>query len=196
MKKLLAIALVLVMCLALVACGGEDTVKGKCDACGDEADLHTVEFNGDKYKVCKDCKKEIDGGFEGNYDDDDSDVDHSQGNVVAIPNTTSAVKEWVDENGDELCAALEQSFASTSGLTCTSDISVVGNGFIIAILINELSDVPAETRQQMQEAYDAMDAQFEAMLQGAQADVPELEFININVCDKNGYVLATIVTGD
>jgi len=108
----------------------------------------------------------------------------------------NAVAEWVEENEDDMLAAMEQSFAGSSGMTCTSSIKVSGNGFTINININELTNVTADQKKQLQDTYDAMDGQFEALLDNAQRELPELEYINYNVCDKYGNVLAVIRTGD
>lgn len=107
-----------------------------------------------------------------------------------------AVAEWVEENEDDMLEAMEQSFAGSSGMTCTSSIKVSGNGFTINININELTNVTADQKKQLQDTYDAMDGQFEALLDNAQRELPELEYINYNVCDKYGNVLAVIRTGD
>ncbi|MBR6693931.1 MAG: hypothetical protein IKL62_03175 [Clostridia bacterium] len=129
--------------------------------------------------------------------DDEEKTDDDDNDIVDIGgNNNNAVAEWVEENEDDMLAAMEQSFAGSSGMTCTSSIKVSGNGFTINININELTNVTADQKKQLQDTYDSMDSQFETLLDNAQLELPELEYINYNVCDKYGNVLAVIRTGD
>ena len=107
----------------------------------------------------------------------------------------AAVVEFVNENKSELLESMEESFAASSGMTCTSDIEVVGSGIVISININELDNIPKETKDLMQEVYDAMSGTFEGMLSDLQKEIPEVTFMQINVCEKDGDVLATIKAG-
>ena len=117
----------------------------------------------------------------------DKDSDNSSGN--------DSIVQYVEEYGDELLESLESSFATASGLTCTSSIKVVGTGFVINININELSDVSDEQKEQLQQNYDMMSSTFDGMLEDLQAELPALTYFTINVCDKAGNVLATIEAG-
>lgn len=88
MKKFLALMLaLLMMATVLCACGDdEETVKGECDACGDETELYTIKVEGEKVKVCGDCKEEFEAGEEDDsdrYEDDDDDDNY--GATVATP---------------------------------------------------------------------------------------------------------------
>lgn len=107
----------------------------------------------------------------------------------------AAVVEFVNENKSELLESMEESFATSSGMTCTSDIEVVGSGIVISININEFDNIPKETKDLMQEVYDAMSGTFEGMLSDLQKEIPEVTFMQINVCEKDGDVLATIKAG-
>ena len=107
----------------------------------------------------------------------------------------AAVVEFVNENKSELLESMEESFATSSGMTCKSDIEVIGSGIVISININELDNIPKETKDFMQETYDAMSGTFEGMLSDLQKEIPEVTFMQINVCEKDGDVLATIKAG-
>ena len=115
--------------------------------------------------------------------------------VTTVP-VQNKVQEYVDTKGDELVASMEQAFASSSGMTCTSTIKAEGNGFIIDININELTGVTDEQKAQLQQAYDAMDEQFEENLKTMQEGLPELEYMTVNVRDKDGEFLAAVKAGD
>lgn len=115
--------------------------------------------------------------------------------VACSESANDKVKEYIDENREEILDSMEESFAHSSGMTCTSSIKVVDAGFIVNININELDDVPEETKEQMQDAYDSLGNTFEGMLEDMQEELPELEYFTIKVCDKDGEVLATIGAG-
>lgn len=103
-----------------------------------------------------------------------------------------ALVAYLEKDGDTILSSMESSFAGSSGMTCTSSIEVVGDGFEIYININELEDVPAETKETMQELYDDMDTYWDLALTSMQTEIPELEYVKVFVCEKDGDVLATI----
>ena len=108
----------------------------------------------------------------------------------------SKIKEYVAEHKAELLSSMEQSFAASAGLSCDSDIEVKGMGFVISLNIHGLDDVPAEQKAQMKEAYDSMSSVFESSLELMQKDLPELEYYQVDVCEEDGDLLATVVAGD
>ncbi len=58
-KRLVILGLVLVMaCLMLAGCSS----KGECESCKKEAELETVELNGEEAELCEDCAKLVDLG--------------------------------------------------------------------------------------------------------------------------------------
>lgn len=99
---------------------------------------------------------------------------------------------YMEKNGDDLLETMEDSFATSSGMTCTSDWEVKGNGLIVNININELEDLDDEVKNLMQEAYDSMGSYFDGTLKMMQKDIPELEYFTLNVCEKDGDLIATI----
>ena len=107
----------------------------------------------------------------------------------------AAVVEFVNENKSELLESMEESFATSSGMTCTSDIEGVGSGIVISIKINELEDLPKETKDMMQDVYDAMNPVFEQSLTELQKEVPEVTALTIRVCEKDGDEVAVIKAG-
>ena len=108
----------------------------------------------------------------------------------------SKIKEYVAEHKAELLSAMEQSFTASAGLSCDSDIEVKGMGIVISVNIDGLDDVPAEQKAQMKEAYDSMSSVFESSLELMQKDLPELEYYQVDVCEEDGDLLATVVAGD
>lgn len=108
------------------------------------------------------------------------------------PTANEKVQKYIDKNGDELLSSLEASFATSSGMTCTSSIKVEGNGFVIHININELDNIPDDTKELLQSQYDSMGASFDSALASMQLELPELEYFTVYVCEVDGDVLAKI----
>lgn len=123
---------------------------------------------------------------------DKSEPANQIGSGILQQGSSDKVEKYVAENKDVLISSMEASFASTSGMTCTSSIEVEGNGFIITIKINELEDIDEDTKAAMQSAYVSMQSTFDAALDTMQMEVPELEYYKVLVCEKDGDVLATI----
>ena len=108
----------------------------------------------------------------------------------------SAIEEYVEANRDLLISSMESSFAGSSGMTCSSDIYVEGMGFVIVLNINELDDLDEEYKQMMQEIYDGMDATFEEALTTFQTELADLEYFEVQVCEADGDLIATILAGE
>lgn len=109
----------------------------------------------------------------------------------STPDKNPAIVKFMDENEDSIKDLMEEMFAST-GMTCRTEIEVIGNGFVVSVMINELQDVPEETKELMQETYDSMGSAFDSTLEQMQTELPELEYWTIKVCEKDGDVLATV----
>jgi len=118
------------------------------------------------------------------------------GSTVEKKVENAAIAAYVEANKADLLASMEDSFATSSGMTCTSDIKVEGMGFIITININELDDVDADTKDLLQETYDSMDALFEGALETMQQDLPSIEYFQVLVCEVDGDLLATVTAGN
>ena len=106
------------------------------------------------------------------------------------------VADYVEENEKELLDSMEEGFATSSGMTCTSSIKPEGRGFIIQLNINELEDVSGETRTVLQETYDGIQGTFDSLLADMQTELPELQYFQILVCEKDGDILAKIEAKD
>ena len=106
------------------------------------------------------------------------------------------IAAYIEENADVLLEAMEASFATSSGMTCTSDIWVEGNGFVIQININEFDNIDEETKNTLQEIYDGMNENFVSSLEQMQVDLPELEYFMVLVCEVDGDMLAYILAED
>ena len=115
---------------------------------------------------------------------------------AATPAAKNAkIATFVESNKQELLETMESSFAESAGMTCTSDIKVEGMGFVISININELDNIDDAAKEMLQQTYDAMSGTFDAALETMQQDLPELEYFEVQVCEQDGDLLATIVVG-
>ena len=113
----------------------------------------------------------------------------------AATSPADKVKAYIDANETELLEAFEDSFAESSGMTCTSDLTVEGAGFIITININELDNVDESIKTTLQSSYDSIQSTWDGMLSDMQEELPELEYFEIRVCEVDGDALATVHAG-
>lgn len=114
--------------------------------------------------------------------------------LVACGNDSKSdkVKAYVEDNKAVLLSSMEQSFASSSGMTCTSSIRVDGCGIVIDININELDGMGDAEKKMLQDIYDSMDAQFDLAFDQMQKELPELEFFTVNVNERDGDNVAVV----
>ena len=114
--------------------------------------------------------------------------------LVACGNDSKSdkVKAYVEDNKAVLLSSMEQSFASSSGMTCTSSIRVDGCGIVIDININELDGMGDAEKKLLQDIYDSMDAQFDLAFDQMQKELPELEFFTVNVNERDGDNVAVV----
>ena len=103
---------------------------------------------------------------------------------------------YINAHGDELVESMEQSFASSSGLTCTSSIEAKDGGLVITLNINELDNVDEEIKNQMQEGFNSVQGSFDVLLDDLQEEVPEAKHLTLKICEKDGDLIAKIVAKD
>ena len=108
----------------------------------------------------------------------------------------AAIAAYVEANKADLIAEMEESFATSSGLTCTSDIKVEGMGFVITMNINEMDNVDAATKDLLQETFDSMQGSFDLLIESMQSEVPGIEYFQVVINEVDGDHLVTITAGD
>ena len=171
MKKLLALLLALLMVVTLFAC------DSKNDRDDEDEDDTTISEEKDEEKD------------EAANEEEEEAVEEEE---EAVKEEDSAVSAWVEENRETFLESMEASFATSSGMTCTSELEAVGNGVVVWININELDDLTDAQKESVQDTYDQMDATFVQILETLQLDEPAIESLTIHVCEGDGDLIATI----
>lgn len=86
---------------------------------------------------------------------------------------------------------MEEGFVKSSGMTCKSTIEAKGDGVVIKFNVNELDNVPQESKDAMQANMPTVEASLKTALATLTAVVPEITFMQLYICDKDGDILAS-----
>lgn len=97
------------------------------------------------------------------------------------------VEKWVEENGDELAAAMNAQYGESA--ICT--VRAEGNTIIIDMKMLGIDNTPEDQKQMMQSAFDSMIPEFEQAFAGVESELPTLEKITFNVQEEDGDSLAS-----
>ena len=124
-----------------------------------------------------------------NSEDNDAPVVENEVQEVEV---NEEVAQYVEEHGKELTSSLEESFNSSSGLTCTASVTVVASGIVIDVNIGGVDGASDAMKQQMQATYDEQQATFDTILTALQTEIPSLESVQFNVNEEDGDLLAKI----
>lgn len=118
--------------------------------------------------------------------------------ACSAPQQTPAdkVASYVKNSGDALSDSFEQLFAASSDMTCVSSVKAEGTGIVIDVKINELDNMTQEQKDLMQKTYDDMGDRFDGSLVSIQRQLPEMTYMTVHVCEKDGDVIATIQMGE
>lgn len=118
--------------------------------------------------------------------------------LAACGSDNSAIVDYVEENEEELVSSFEAAFTMGAGgmLTCDSSVEVEGMGFIITIKINELEDLDADTKAQIKEGIEATGSGYDSLIEQMQEELPDLEYFELVICEKDGDEIATVTVGE
>ena len=105
------------------------------------------------------------------------------------------VAGYVQQSGEALAKSLEELFGASSDMTCASTVKAEGTGIVIEIRIDQMDGLTQEQKELLQSTYDSMEDSFAASLEAVQKDLPEVTYLTIHVCEKDGDVAATIQIG-
>ncbi len=111
--------------------------------------------------------------------------------VACNSNSSSAVADYVEKNGDEIIEAWEEMFASLGDVE--SSIKADGNGIVCTFKISRLNNITDEQKDAIQTNYDNMSASFDAVLSSLQKELPEAQSLSFLLCDGFGNRVASVV---
>lgn len=106
------------------------------------------------------------------------------------------VESYVQQNGEALAASLEALFEASSDMTCASTVKAEGTGIVIEIRIDQLEDLTQAQKDLLQSTYDSLGDSFADSLAAVQQDLPDVTYLTIHVCEKDGDIAATIQLGE
>ena len=81
-------------------------------------------------------------------------------------------------------------------MTCNSTVEATGTGIYLKVCINEIDNLTADQKEVMQDAFSEGDPSFDAGFEEIQAEIPELTYIKIDICEADGDLLATLKVED
>lgn len=104
------------------------------------------------------------------------------------------LEKLVNEQGDSFEALFEESFSSTSGgLECDCKLSVKGTTLVLDNLVENINDVPEETKEEMQAAYEEAKDELAEGFKPIKTEAPGMSEVIFNVCEEDGDVIASVV---
>ena len=118
--------------------------------------------------------------------DNGSTVDNGSGNDPKL-------EKFVESEGAEFEKNFEDSFKSSSGgLNCDCKLSVDGTKLTVDCLVEGIDDVPSETKDEMQKAYEATKTELSEAFKPIKDVAPNLNEVILNICESDGDIIATV----
>ena len=108
----------------------------------------------------------------------------------------AAIAAFLEEQGDELTAAVESAFAETTGLTCVSQVWAEGAGIVIRIDIDQLDVVEPSAKAFYQESFGGLQPAVNSALEAMQTQLPETKFLQVLLCEGDGDLICDIIAGE
>ena len=171
-KSLLALIALIVACMMVfAACGGGS---------GDDADK-------------KDDETTI--STEASTDGASNDPAPVVPDAPAVKTDAEKVADYVAANSATIISNFEYGF-SASGMTCNSTIEAVGTGIHLKVCINEIDNLTEDQKAVMQDTFDQGDASLDAGFEEIQAEIPELTYIQLEICEVDGDKVAVVKIED
>ncbi len=193
-KKGLIVALIIVAVLIVGAIGtGIAFFLLKTDNTEPVIDDEVVEEETDEITTAEDVPDDE----ETTETPDNNDNNKEESSVSAVLGSVEQkIADYVENNRDEIIAGFNQGFGTTSELTCTVSVYAEGRGIVVTACINEYDNLSDEVKNNIQSVYDGMGDVFGSSLDMIQVELPEVEFLKINVCEKDGDIIAVVMAQD
>ena len=119
----------------------------------------------------------------GNKDEDKKTGDN------AAPANNPKIEAFVKEQGQTFVDGVAQGFSS-SGMTCKATIEAKGEGILVKICIDGVDNVPEENKTAMQENIESTATALSSSLAALKNEVPEIQFMELHLCEQDGDLLA------
>ena len=117
----------------------------------------------------------------------------SDNNVSTDSVNDPQLEKLIETDGDAFEKNFEDSFSSSSGgLTCDCKLSVDGTKLVVDCLVEDIDDVPEETKAEMQTAYDAAKGELSEAFKPIKDEAPALTEVVMNICEEDGDVIASV----
>ena len=184
-KSLIALLALIVACMfVFAACGDKaDTNNGGSIADNTEASTElTTDENGEVFTPNEGTPLPL---------PTDNVTEPTEPSAPAGKTDAEKVADYVAVYGEEFADGFVQGFTST-GLTCTSAIRAEGTGILLTVNVNEYENFTAEQKATMQASYDQATPSLKASLSAVKALIPELSYVKIEMCEKDGDLIAVI----
>ena len=103
------------------------------------------------------------------------------------------LEKFVESQGADFEKSFEDSCKSSSGgLNCDCKLSVDGTKLTVDCLVEGIDDVPSETKDEMQKAYEATKTELSESFKPIKDGAPNLSEVTLNICESDGDIIATI----
>ena len=103
------------------------------------------------------------------------------------------LEKFVESEEASLKKSFEDIITSTSGgLNCECKLSVDGTKLTADCLVEGIDDVPSETKDEMQKAYEATKTELSEAFKPIKDGAPNLSEVILNICESDGDLIAAI----
>ena len=104
-----------------------------------------------------------------------------------------ALEELVKTQGKSFTDAFESSFSQSSGgMNCNCELKVQGTELVVECRIDNVDNVPAETKAQMQQIYDQQADSLKSGFDVIKQEAPNLSKVTMLVCEEDGDEMAKV----
>lgn len=112
---------------------------------------------------------------------------------VTVDAIEQKIAAYVELYREEIIDGFNQGFGATSDITCTVTVEAERRGIVINCSIAEFVDLPDDVKNTLQSTYDGMESIFDSSLEMLRTELPEIEYLKMNICENDGDVVATIL---
>lgn len=105
---------------------------------------------------------------------------------------TGAVGDYVRAHQYEIIEAFKNKFTEQN-ISCWISLTPEANSFTVKTYFNGMDGADAETKASIQQSLEDAESELNEGLYEIQAELPELEFYTMEICEEDGDLLASFV---